>query len=82
MKEYVTIGKSETVIENVIEKSRFIASAMHVETAAQALDFVNSKRNSTTTLRIIVTRTLQETKLNSATMASRREPPECRYTSV
>ena len=44
MKEYVTIGKSETVIENVIEKSRFIASAMHVETAAQALDFVNSKK--------------------------------------
>ncbi|MCX4287050.1 MAG: YigZ family protein, partial [Clostridia bacterium] len=44
MKEYVTIGKSETVIENVIEKSRFIASAMHVETAEQALNFVNSKK--------------------------------------
>ena len=44
MKEYVTIGNAEYTIENVIEKSRFIASAIHVDTVEQAAAFVESKR--------------------------------------
>lgn len=44
MKEYVTIGSSEYTHENIIEKSRFIASAIHVDTVEQAIDFVERKR--------------------------------------
>ena len=44
MKEYTTIPNSETVAEIVIEKSRFIASAIHVDNAEQAIEYVNSKR--------------------------------------
>lgn len=44
MKEYVTIGTAEYTHENVIEKSRFIASAIHVDTVEQAVEFVESKR--------------------------------------
>ena len=44
MKEYTTIATKETVIETVIEKSRFIASAIHVDDASQAVEYVNSKR--------------------------------------
>ena len=44
MKEYVTITKNETVAETVIEKSRFIASAVHVNSVEEAVEFVNLKR--------------------------------------
>lgn len=44
MKEYTTIAASEVTIENVIEKSRFIASAIHVDTVEQAAAFVEQKR--------------------------------------
>jgi len=44
MKEYTTIGPTEVNCENVIEKSRFIAAAVHVDTAEQALRFVEQKR--------------------------------------
>ena len=44
MKEYTTISNSETVAEIVIEKSRFIASAIHVDNVEQAQEFVNAKR--------------------------------------
>ena len=44
MKEYLTLGAAEVTIENVIEKSRFIASAIRVDTAEQAAAFVESKR--------------------------------------
>ena len=44
MKEYTTISSNEVTIENVIEKSRFIASAIRVDTAEQAAEFVESKR--------------------------------------
>ena len=44
MKEYITISPKETVAETVIEKSRFIASAVHVDSVEQAVEFVNSKR--------------------------------------
>ena len=44
MKEYTTISNSETVAEIVIEKSRFIASAIHVDNAEQAVEYINSKR--------------------------------------
>ena len=44
MKEYTTISSNEVTIENVIEKSRFIASAIRVDTAEQAAAFVESKR--------------------------------------
>lgn len=44
MKEYTTIASNEVTIENVIEKSRFIASAIHVDTVEQAVEFVESKR--------------------------------------
>ena len=44
MKEYVTISKTETVAETVIEKSRFIAAAVGVATVDDALQFVNAKR--------------------------------------
>ena len=44
MKEYTTISNSETITEIVIEKSRFIASAIHVDSAEQAVEFVNAKR--------------------------------------
>ena len=44
MKEYTTISNNETVAETVIEKSRFIASAIHVDGAEQAAEYVNQKR--------------------------------------
>ncbi len=44
MKEYITIASDEVTIENVIEKSRFIASAVHVDTVEQAVEFVEQKR--------------------------------------
>ena len=44
MKEYTTISNVETVAEIVIEKSRFIASAIHVDSAEQAVEYVNAKR--------------------------------------
>lgn len=44
MKEYVTIGAAEYTHENVIEKSRFIASAIHVDTVEQAAEFIEAKR--------------------------------------
>lgn len=44
MKEFVTISDCETVTETVIEKSRFIACAVHVDSAEQAMEFVNAKR--------------------------------------
>ncbi len=44
MKEFVTIGKDEITHENVIEKSRFVAAAIHVDTVEQAVEFVESKR--------------------------------------
>ena len=44
MKEYTTISSIETVAEIVIEKSRFIASAIHVDSAEQAVEYVNAKR--------------------------------------
>ena len=44
MKEYVTIAPQETTAESVIEKSRFIASAISVDTAEEAAEFVEAKR--------------------------------------
>ena len=44
MKEYTTITNNEQVCEIVIDKSRFIASAIHVDDASQAVEYVNSKR--------------------------------------
>lgn len=44
MKEFTTIGNAEYTIENVIDKSRFIAAAVHVDTSEQAAEFVESKR--------------------------------------
>ncbi len=44
MKEYVTIDKNEVTAETVIEKSRFVASAIHVDSVEQAVEFVESKR--------------------------------------
>ena len=44
MKEYTTISSIETVAEIVIEKSRFIAAAIHVDNAEQAIEYVNAKR--------------------------------------
>lgn len=44
MKEFTTIGNAEVIIENLIEKSRFIASAIHVDTVEQAVEFVEQKR--------------------------------------
>ena len=44
MKEYVTIGKEETIVEIVIEKSRFIACAKQVDSAEEAAAFVAEKR--------------------------------------
>ncbi len=44
MKEYVTIDNAEVSIEKVIERSRFIAAAIHVEDVGQAAEFVESKR--------------------------------------
>lgn len=44
MKEYTTISNIEAVAEIVIEKSRFIASAVHVDSVEQAVEFVNGKR--------------------------------------
>ena len=44
LKEYTTIANNETVAEIVIDKSRFIASAIHVDDAEQAMEYVNSKR--------------------------------------
>lgn len=44
MKEYVTIGNTESVAEIVIEKSRFIASAIHVDSVDAAVEFVNAKK--------------------------------------
>ena len=44
MKEYTTIAHTETVAEIVIEKSRFIAAAVHVDSVEEAVEFVNSKR--------------------------------------
>ena len=43
MKEYTTIQGDNTV-EIVIEKSRFIATAIHVDSVEEAQDFVASKR--------------------------------------
>lgn len=44
MKEYVTIQKNECVTEIVIEKSRFIAAAVGVDSVEQANDFVAARR--------------------------------------
>ena len=44
MKEYTTISTIETVAEIVIEKSRFIAAAIHVDNAEQAVEYINTKR--------------------------------------
>lgn len=44
MKEYTTIASKEVVCEIVIEKSRFIASAIHTESVEEATEFVNAKR--------------------------------------
>ena len=44
MKEYVTVGNTEVVYETVIDKSRFIAAAVHVDDMEQAVRFVESKR--------------------------------------
>lgn len=44
MKEYVTVDKTECVTETVIDKSRFIASVIHVDSVEQAVEYVNSKR--------------------------------------
>lgn len=44
MKEFVTIGNAEYTHENVIEKSRFIASAIRVDSVEQAVEFIESKR--------------------------------------
>lgn len=44
MKEFVTISNKEVVTETVIEKSHFIAAAIHVDSVEQAIEFVNAKR--------------------------------------
>lgn len=44
MKEYTTISTAENVTETVIEKSRFIAAAIHVDNVEQAVEFINAKR--------------------------------------
>lgn len=44
MKEYRTIAQGEVVVTKVIEKSRFIAAALHVDTVEQAVEFVNAKK--------------------------------------
>lgn len=44
MREYVTVSSLEVTRENVIEKSRFIASAIHVDTVEQAMEFIEQKR--------------------------------------
>ncbi|MCM1195404.1 MAG: YigZ family protein [Firmicutes bacterium] len=44
MKEYVTLGNGEYTRETVIEKSRFIASAVRAETVEDAVAFIESKR--------------------------------------
>ncbi|MGN1066620.1 MAG: YigZ family protein [Candidatus Fimimonas sp.] len=44
MKEYTTIANKEVVAETVIEKSRFIASAIHADSVEKAVEFVNEKR--------------------------------------
>ncbi len=44
MKEFVTIENKEVTKEIVIEKSRFIASAIHVDSVEQAIEFVNAKK--------------------------------------
>lgn len=44
MKEYVTIQNTETALEKIIEKSRFIAAAKHVETVEEAMAFVEAKK--------------------------------------
>lgn len=44
MKEYRTVAAGEVVVTKVIEKSKFIAHALHVDTVEQAVEFVNAKR--------------------------------------
>ncbi|MGN1039916.1 MAG: YigZ family protein [Candidatus Fimimonas sp.] len=44
MKEYTTIANKEVVAETGIEKSRFIASAIHADSVEKAVEFVNEKR--------------------------------------
>lgn len=44
MKEYTTITNKVVVAETVIEKSRFIASATHVDSVEKAVEFVNETR--------------------------------------
>lgn len=44
MKEYVTIPNIETVVETVVEKSRFIAAAIGVQTVEEAQNFIAQKR--------------------------------------
>ena len=44
MKEYTTIANKVVVAETMIEKSRFIASATHVDSVEKAVEFVNEKR--------------------------------------
>lgn len=44
MKEYTTISNKEVVAEVVIEKSRFIASAIGIDSVEDAVNFVNEKR--------------------------------------
>lgn len=44
MKEYTTIANKVVIAETVIEKSRFIASATHVDSVEKAVEFVNEKR--------------------------------------
>ncbi len=43
MKEYVTIG-NEVTFETVIDRSRFIASAVHAQTVEQAVEHLNAQR--------------------------------------
>lgn len=44
MKEYVTIPKTECVAEIVIEKSRFIAAAVGVDSVEEATEFITARR--------------------------------------
>lgn len=44
MKEYVTLSDTPTVAEIVIEKSRFIAAAVRVDSAEEAQRFVEERR--------------------------------------
>lgn len=44
MKEYTTIQNVEAVYEKVIEKSRFIASAIRVDSVDDAVSFINEKK--------------------------------------